>query len=313
MREIDFINAKLNKEKVFVPQRLYKYRPFDGFALDMIENGYVYLCPAEKLDDPSECKVDFFLQDFYELESGAIKRRCVDMILDTVKPHTSEDDFQVVKSYVYEALTPNGLVKRNVLLDVAMEIQEIAPELNIVPWVNFLGSIPESLDDPNISEQLEKMLSIAYYARQKMGICSLSELKDSSEMWNKYADGEKGYCIEYDMQNYENSGLLFPVVYNDNRETNILINMLSTFIGQMMFGISNGEIEADRSQYIQMFLTKATKWDYQKEWRLLGDAGDKLSAPSISAIYLGKNMDEQNKKQLIEYCQSHQITYKTVE
>lgn len=313
MREIDFINAKLNNHCVTVPQRLYKYRPFDGFALDMLENGYVYLCPAEKLDDPSECKVDFSLQDFYDLESGAIKLKCVDMILDTVKPHTSEGNFQVVKSYVHEALMPNGLVKRNVLLDVAMEIQEIVPELNIVPLVNFLGNIPESLDDPNNREQLEKMLSIAYYARQKMGICSLSELKGSSEMWNKYADSEKGYCIEYDMQNYENSELLFPVVYNDNRETNILINMLSTFIGQMIFGISNGQIEADRSQYFQMFLTKDTMWNYQKEWRLIGDAGDKLSAPSISAIYLGKNMDEQNKKQLIEYCQSHQITYKTAE
>ena len=54
MKAIDFINAKMNKQDAPVPQFLYKYRPFDGFALDMLEKGYMFLCPAEKLDDPSE-------------------------------------------------------------------------------------------------------------------------------------------------------------------------------------------------------------------------------------------------------------------
>ena len=36
MKEIDFINAKMNKQDAPVPQFLYKYRPFDGFALDML-------------------------------------------------------------------------------------------------------------------------------------------------------------------------------------------------------------------------------------------------------------------------------------
>ena len=81
MQEIDFINAKMNKQDAPVPQFLYKYRPFDGFALDMLEKRYVYLCPAEKLDDPSECTADFFVQDFYHLETGLIKFKCIEMIL----------------------------------------------------------------------------------------------------------------------------------------------------------------------------------------------------------------------------------------
>ncbi len=59
MNAIDFINERFNKKDVAVPQFLYKYRPFDEHTYDMLSNNYIYLCPAEKLDDPSECKVDF--------------------------------------------------------------------------------------------------------------------------------------------------------------------------------------------------------------------------------------------------------------
>ena len=295
MQEIDFINAKMNKEKVSFPQYLYKYRPLDIFTFDMLENRYVYLCPAEKLDDPSECKVDLSVRDLFEVEKGLIKFKCVDMILNMIRPYTTENNFQIVRNIVFRTVTPNGMVRRNFLLDASCEIQELVPEIDTAPLINFLGSIPE------------KLLSLAYHARQKMGICSLSELKNSEEMWNNYADGEKGYCIEYDLKGYENINLLFPVVYQDNRETNIVINMVAAFIGQMVVGMSYGQIAADRSQFMRMFLTKDTKWAYQKEWRLLGDANYKLSAPSIHAIYLGKNMDDQNKKQMIDYCQARNI------
>ena len=304
---IDFINAKMNKQDAPIPRFLYKYRPFDGFALDMLENRYVFLCPAEKLDDPSECTADLSIQDFYHFKTDSIKFKCIEMILEQIKPYTTEENFQKVQSLISQIVTPRGQVRRHFLLDVAFDIQELVPEVDTAPLINFLGSIPEKLDDPKIKEQLEKLLALAYHARQGMGICSLSALKNKNEMWQNYADDEKGYCIEYDLRGYENVNLLFPVVYQDNRETNIVTNMIAAFIGQMIVGMSYGQIAADRSQFMRMFLTKDTKWAYQKEWRLLGDANDKLPAPTIHAVYLGKNMTGQSKKQMLDYCQAHDI------
>lgn len=304
---IDFINAKMNKQGAPGPRFLYKYRPFDGFALDMLEKGYVFLCPAEKLDDPSECTADFSVQDFYHLETDLIKFKCIEMILEQIKPYTTEENLQRVRNIVFRVATPSGMVRRNFLLDASCEIQDLVPEVDTAPLINFLGSIPEKFDDPKIKEQLEKLLALAYHARQGMGICSLSALKNKNEMWQNYADDEKGYCIEYDLRGYENVNLLFPVVYQDNRETNIVTNMIAAFIGQMIVGMSYGQIAADRSQFMRMFLTKDTKWAYQKEWRLLGDANDKLPAPTVHAIYLGKNMTGQNKKQMLDCCQAHDI------
>lgn len=307
MKKIDFINAKMNRQNVPTPQFLYKYRPFDEFTFDMLDNGYVYLCPAERLDDPSECKVDFSVQDLYDIATDQLKFKCVDNLLELVKPHISEDNFRQVKKIVYRTLTPMGLVKRNYLLEASFAMQELVPEMDIAPLINFLGNIPEKLDEPELKQNMEKLFFLAHDARRDMGICSLSELQNSPAMWQNYTDDSKGYCIEYDMQSYENMYALFPVVYQDNRENNIVTSILSAFIGEMIFGMSNGQIAADKSQFIRLFLTKDLVWSYQKEWRLLGDANQKLSAPTIHAIYLGKNMPEQDKQQMINYCTEHNI------
>ena len=310
MKEIDFINAKMNRQNVSMPQFLYKYRPFDKFTFNMLDNAYVYLCSAERLDDPSECKVDFSIRDLYDIATGQLKFQCVNKLLELIQPHTSDENFRQVKEIVYRTLTPTGLVRRNYLLDMSFAMQELAPNVDIAPLINFLGNIPEKLDDTELKSNMEKLFFLAYDARRYMGLCSLSEIKNFDRLWDEYADGATGYCVEYDMQGYENLPLLFPVVYQDNRETNIVNNILGSFIGTMIFGMSNGQIAADKSQFMRLFLTKDLVWSYQKEWRLLGDANQKLSAPKINAIYLGKNMPEQDKQQMIDYCKAHKIRVK---
>ena len=310
MKEIDFINAKMNREDAPIPQFLYKYRPFDEFTFDMLEKGYVYLCPAERLDDPSECKVDFTVQDFYDLKTNSLTLKGVDMILNIIKPYTTEDNFQKVRSIVARTLMPQGTVRRNFLLDDSFAIQELVPDIDITPVINWLGSIPEKLNEPDIRHNFEKLFPIAYFARRDMGICSLSEIKNFDRLWDEYSDGAKGYCVEYDMRGYENLPLLFPVVYQDNRETNIVNSILGSFIGIMIFVMSNGQIAADKSQFMRLFLTKDLLWSYQKEWRLLGDANFHLPAPTVNAIYLGNNMLEKDKQQMIDYCKARNIRAK---
>lgn len=307
MNAINFINAKMNKKDAFVPQFLYKYRPFDGFTFDMLDNGYVYLCPTEKLDDPSECKVDFSVQDFYDLHTNNLTFKGVEMILAFIKPYTTEDNFQQVRSIAARTMMPQGNVIQHFLLDASFDIQELVPDIDIVPLINWLENIPEKIEEPQTRQQFIKLFSLAHDARRDMGICSLSESKNCAEMWQNYADNSKGYCVEYDMQNYENIHALFPVVYQDNRENNIVTSIISSFIGEMIFGISNGQIPADKSQFIRLFLTKDLMWSYQKEWRLLGDANVKLSAPKINAIYLGKDVLDEYKQQMIDYCEKHNI------
>ena len=309
MKEIDFINARMTQKEVSIPHFLYKYRPFDEYTYDMLDKQYVFLCPAGQLDDKSECKVDFSLQDLYDLTNDQLKFKCVNNILNAFKPFTNDDDFQQVQEIVFRTLTPTGRVRRDYLLEFSFAMQDLMPNIDIAPLINQLGSIPERLDDPNIKCNLDKMFWLAYDARSEngIGVCSLSESKDIDKMWGMYANNYEGYCVQYDMTGYEHLDLLYPVVYQDNRETNIVTSILNTFIGEMIEGISYGELSSDKSHYARLFLTKDTEWAYQKEWRLIGDANQRLPSPSVNVIYLGENASEQNKKQMIEYCKMHNI------
>lgn len=312
MKEIDIINAKINKKGIDIPQFLYKYRPFDEFTYDMLQHQYVFLSPAEKLDDPSECRVDFSVQDIFDLKTNQLTFKGIDMLLAFIKPYTSQDNFQQVKKIVYGSLTPEGLGRGPDLLEAYFDMQGLAPDATLVPLINQLRSIPEKLNDSTVRKDFEKLFLLAYDARRDMGICSLSELSNSDEMWRNYADDSQGYCVEYYMRDYVNTDALFPVVYQDNRETNIVTNILGSFIGEMVFGVSNGAIATDKSQFIRMFLTKDLKWSYQKEWRLLGDAKQKLKAPTISRIYLGSNVSKKDKITMSSFCQKNNIALESV-
>jgi hypothetical protein len=109
------------------------------------------------------------------------------------------------------------------------------------------------------------------------------------------------------MTGYKHSEAVFPVIYDDERANNIAMTIMADFIAQAIYGISSGQLSVDRSNYIRMFLTKASKWDYQHEWRILGDANERIAAPAIKAIYLGKNVSNENRQAMQQYCAEHDI------
>ena len=47
--------------------------------------------------------------------------------------------------------------------------------------------------------------------------------------------------------------------------------------------------------------SKDSDWEYQDEWRLIGDANTKLKPFKIKAIYLGFDVDENNEKMILDY------------
>ena len=79
-KEIKTINDKMKGNTSTVSRTLFKYRPFDEHTYDMLEKGYLYLCPAKKLDDPSECVVSFDVQDYIDIQTNQLTKYCVEQI-----------------------------------------------------------------------------------------------------------------------------------------------------------------------------------------------------------------------------------------
>lgn len=290
------------------PKLLYKYRPFDKYSFDMLENNYLFLCPAENEDDKTECLTTVDLDRLMDLEKNNLKFECVNQIIDLLKPYTDPMDFEIIKNSILAIIRKNDMVPANFMLDLSFAFQEKLPiGLNIVPLVNWIVNIPEKLNEPEISNQIMPLLSAAYNARKVTGICSLAESGKNDYMWVNYAADSSGYCIEYDLSDYELAKNVLPVIYQDDRETNIIIQLVASFIGQMITGYSNGQIQADSSHFLRLFLTKNKKWKYQKEWRFIGNSFDKPEAPKIKRIFLGTKASESDKKRMKEFARSRNI------
>ena len=114
------------------------------------------------------------------------------------------------------------------------------------------------------------------------------------------------------MEDYEYNNFLFPVDYVEERQTNLVMQLVKSFIGQMITQLSHDQLQADKSSYLRLFTTKNTIWDYQKEWRLLGDANTKLKAPKIKTIYLGKNVSKENEEKINKLSQEFSFQVKKV-
>lgn len=283
------------------PKSLFKYRSFDDYAFDIFKNNYVYLCQVQKLDDPSECMAEFKVNDLYNFEQNHLKPKCIEQIFDMIVPYTNNDTHSQVKAMVMQIINQKGTIYSKDILELTMDIQSMYPNTNLAPLVNYIASIPELLDKPEIYEQFKTFLAVAMEARQKLGVCSLSETKNNKKMWDKYANNSSGYCIEYDVSDYEFNKDILPVVYKDDRNCDVITQLIDMFINDMIYNFSNKQIQTDISQYISLFVTKNLIWEYQKEWRLIGNAGEKVKAPKIKTIYLGYNVSSENDKKVHDY------------
>lgn len=317
MDKIKFINQRIkqldqqiqlnNQIQNEAPKSLFKYRPFDEHTFDMFDKRYVYLCPAEKLDDPTECMVSVDWQRLYKFQSNGViglTREVVDQLINLfIKPYTSSDNYEISRSEVYRIMNPNGTVCANELLSFSLRLQEYVPSDVAVKMVNDILAIQKELAKPNINAKFEQFVVRAINARKDMGICSFSENNDNEYMWKNYAMEYSGYCIEYDIENYENNEDILPVIYQDERETNVFVQLIGSFIGEYIGRLSNGKITPDRSDFLRLFLTKYKKWEYQNEWRLIGHAGEKPTAPIIKRVYLGEKVSPENEQKMFAYAE----------
>lgn len=300
----------MNKQPYSGPKYLYKYRPFDDYAFDMLENEYVWLSKASSLDDPTECKVTINEENYFDLVNDTIRREVVDQLLEFLYPYSSKETNERCRQLIYQCMTPDFCIRNNFLLDASFDLKELAPGVPdelIVNLVNWMASITKLIDEPNIKPQFKTLLLAGLEAREKMGICSLADSPNNEELWKNYAKDSTGYCVEYEMDDYEYNKFLFPVDYVEERQTNLVMQLVKSFIGQMITQLSHDQLQADKSSYLRLFTTKNTIWDYQKEWRLLGDANTKLKAPKIKTIYLGKNVSKENEEKINEL--SHEFYF----
>jgi hypothetical protein len=109
------------------------------------------------------------------------------------------------------------------------------------------------------------------------GVSCFSEVNDSLLLWSHYGESCKGFCLEFrtDKAPFEK---LHQVNYSDEMPE---IDVVPFLCGE------------DRTQFLDLYRTKAMDWKYEREWRCIHNkAGTayRYDSAALTGVYLGPDM-----------------------
>lgn len=184
-----------------LPQHLYKYRCFDVYSLDNLENDTVWLNIPADYNDPFEAVE--YLDDKRVLKALNIKMK---------------DD--IILQLTAQFPVPDEIIRRAQASDDPANIigEHLFKEHNVASDDNIRSifiALDENLKKIAIEKHLEKIKKI----QNTMKVCSFCESPRKLLMWSHYANCHKGFCVEYDLSLWQPNDvrkrILYPVVYQN--------------------------------------------------------------------------------------------------
>jgi hypothetical protein len=115
----------------------------------------------------------------------------------------------------------------------------------------------------------------------QQGVACFSERNDDLLMWSHYGGHYKGFCLEFDTSN-EPFQKIHQVKYVSMLPG---INISTALLGNGFHPVQ------------ELFCTKSTAWEYEKEWRAIhGVAGTQFcySPQALTGVYFGPDIDQQS-------------------
>ncbi|WP_461343169.1 DUF2971 domain-containing protein [Brevundimonas sp. GN22] len=137
-------------------------------------------------------------------------------------------------------------------------------------------------DEERFSHGEREKFIIGTYVEQELikrynkGIFCLAKRPNCPLMWSHYGDQHKGICIGYSVPN-ESLNDIHKVNYGGSRIVK------ASSILRMLENNDTARLEVDRD----VLLKKAKPWNYEKEWRLLGEMGSQPSPLELEEIVFG--------------------------
>ena len=313
------IERVLGRILLFLPNnsKLYKYRPIEGegfnHAFDSLEKGYLWMAKACTLNDD----LDSILNYDVEREIGLMKKQWEEV---PWKYFYNWVKFNANQLIVNTAALPSiEILLRSIdrttwQLNKSLAIKELAKLGG--DFRKARGYIEEMSEfiRQQINESVKRLESgnsginnFNSDLRSGLYIFSLSEEYDCNTMWAYYANNNKGFCIEYDFAKVKKLDMsvkrklisIYKVRYVKELE-------------KYSFELYNKFFSCDKEDYallknanydiVNKMITKESKWEHEKEWRLVLCYLDdqKLYADIVSALIIDQRIIEsENANKLI--------------
>ncbi len=268
-----------------MPRFLYKFKGPNKCALDNLKMDTVWLNAPSNYNDPFECVV------YTDIEK--------------VKPFFYKTNDKILNYKIFEKhQMPDDLEKA-----IIKELDEVIGPFLLETKSEFNQDKMNNLDSI-LDKSFKKIANIIVQkfnrsVQETMKTCSFCEHFDSILMWSHYADCHKGFCIEYDLNQWQKDDirrrLLYPVIYQ---------NELFDFTDYLIQSI--GYKKFNNLYAIISCATKSDQWKYEKEWRMIFNVGpgfneDDYRMNCQKRVILGCRMDEDYKKEVISICQANKL------
>jgi len=322
------ITTKFNHEYYkYIPHKYYKYREVNEDNLRAIKEEYIWLSTPDKFRDPLDSTVSFDVYKQKRRISKIIQKEMPILVFEELKKELTkkgvnpsvfnkmnlDDAIQWTKNYTFNNgkfkfgkirgyLKNQGLAKRK-SEEFEKKIRELTSESKCKDFYdNFM----------NAFSQLNIKIKQTYF------IHSFAGSYDNPTLWENYTDNDKGFCIEYDLSLLEEIGFdkftklyqMWPIIYK-NKEDIDLSELIRLSIKQVL---KQRDIFGEYLLGIKVainVMSKQTKYNYEDEWRLLIEKkkqkNNKFYFPFMSAIYLGINIKESDKKIIVDIAREKKI------
>lgn len=302
-QSVPFISEleKRNDYISMMPKVLFKYRKFDEYTLDMLENDYVYMTPAGMLDDPYDCLPDANLDGIFEPDHKTLSKEMMGYLVDIVFAHSHSKEIDKVEMLkLIDECTVGGVIKKEILEKRLDDFGALTLEQKDL-FFNVMIGFQNTMDAMASDESLKGLYGLFLSAKEKVGICSLTTKRDNKPMWSLYADLYKGYCVEYEIpMKKEIIDNLCPVIYSDEIDNNIVKATVKFAIETTIRFVSDGKMKTNMGCFTELLCSKDKDWEYQDEWRIIGAAGLKARGLIIKNIYLGFDVSPENESKIVE-------------
>lgn len=243
------------------PAMFYRYRVFSTSTLDSLCHDTLHFAHPGTFNDPLDCSpnldCDSDLENLRSLLTALVRRRVSAEVLESLK-----------KAYLQGGKATRH-ADRRAQSEVARQLANIAynatdPEYSVSK---------ETAETWLLTQEIGREL-LRHFER---GVCCFSTTYSSPLLWSHYGDQHKGLCIGYGLDRTPRPQLR-KVVYGGNRTIKT-----STLVRAFIHGDHNAQEDLHRD----VLLRKACGWDYECEWRLIGEKGLQDSPLLLREITFG--------------------------
>jgi hypothetical protein len=133
-----------------------------------------------------------------------------------------------------------------------------------------------------VKEGIAKTFGDIVTRLQQHGVACFSAKSDDFLMWSHYAEGHRGFCLEFD-PGYEPFSKARPVIYADSFPTLDAAEVAEVWV------------RGKPDPLMTFQFTKSSDWSYEQEWRIFHHQGNveyNYNPAALSGIYLGCEMTE---------------------